>query len=154
MVVSLSEHKPISLSDDITFNVCVYISVYIYIYIGDIDLCLIVQMIDLHTLVLELPHLGCVIQLIWLKPCSSTFHRSWEPVQVASRASVAFSVVGPMTTVASQKELTSVVSPTSDVAPQKAAEKDPVQEKRPPLVALVCLIFVNIAARLARKTLV
>ena len=52
-----------------------------------------------------------------------------------------------MTTVASQKELTSVVSP-GDVAPTKEAEKDPVQEKRPPGVALVCLIFVNIAARL------
>lgn len=49
-----------------------------------------------------------------------------------------------MTTVASQKELTSVVSPTSDVAPRQDAEKNPAQEKRPPFVALVCLIFVNI----------
>ena len=52
------------------------------------------QIFDFLTLVLELPHLGFVMELIWLKLCSSTLYRSLKPVQVASRASIAFSVVG------------------------------------------------------------
>ena len=94
---------------------------------------------------LKLPHLLALIGHL-------------KPLQVArSPGSIAFSVwLWPVDNAMGSRELTSVVAPASPVVSNVKEEKD-VNEKRPPLVALICLVLVNIVAwrwqPMAKKTM-